>query len=52
MYNVGQKVRDLELGLIGTIKDEEYQNGWYYFISFDNGSVGYRYEYEIESIDG
>ena len=51
MYEVGQKVNDLELGFIGTIEDKEYQNGWYYLISLSNGAMGYRYEHEIESIN-
>ena len=50
MYEIGQTVRDLELGFIGTIEDKEYQNGWYYLISLSNGAMGYRYEHEIEVI--
>lgn len=47
MYEIGQSIIDLELGIIGVIEDKEYQNGWYYLISLPNGAMGYRYEHEI-----
>ena len=36
MFKVGDKVKDKEYGIIVTIEDREYKNGWY------------RYEYELE----
>ena len=48
MFTVGDKVKDKEYGIIVTIEDREYKNGWYYLCSLPSGAMGYRYEYELE----
>ena len=48
MFKVGDKVKDKEYGIIVTIEDREYKNGWYYLCSLPSGAMGYRYEYELE----
>ena len=48
MFKVGDKVNDKEYGIIVTIEDREYKNGWYYLCSLPSGAMGYRYEYELE----
>lgn len=52
MFEIGERVLDKELNVIVTIEDKEWQNGWYYFCSMDNGAVGYRYENELDKIQG
>ena len=48
MFKVGDKVNDKEYGIIVTIEDREYKNGWFYLCSLPSGAMGYRYEYELE----
>ena len=48
MFKVGYKVKDKEYGIIVTIEDIEYENGWYYLCSLPSGAMGYRYEHELE----
>lgn len=48
MLKVGDKVIDKEYGVIVTIEDIEYENGWYYLCSLPSGAMGYRYEHELE----
>lgn len=48
MFNIGDKVKDKEYGIIVTIEDREFENGWYYLCSLPSGGMGYRYEHELE----
>lgn len=50
MLKIGDKAKDKEYGVIVTIEDIEYENGWYYLCSLSSGAMGYRYEYELEKI--
>lgn len=51
MFKVGDKVKDKEYGIIVTIEDIKYENGWYYLCSLPSGAMGYRYEHELEILN-
>lgn len=50
MFNIGDKVKDIEYDVIVTIEGMEFENEWYYLCSLPSGAMGYRYEHELEIV--
>lgn len=47
-YEIEEKVKCTETGLVGEVLDREWEGGWTYTILTDDGKYFYRNEREIE----